>query len=742
MKRTQSQKSSTSSDGIRSRSKNVTKKPKRGLLKRTEKLLAARKRREAEKLANRPNEAEDKSKKDQTRKSKTAATSSRVDRKTRSQKLSLKTSSTSRKLKSRSDPSKGKRTRLKQDPTRFEEDSDEDMFLEHLQSILDSDEGSDAPSEISDIENVISFEWLTELEQFVNFVTNEGKSPQKQTHFSFAQEVLDAFDPKSKTLKPPKEDTAVNIEKQFEIIEKAKKINRNFVEMKKEHPPSIVLNDRPSRRKSSQNQTKRKGGTSRMSSRKTTSKSSIKASTSSRTRRKPSERDRIARKSTRRKTSDPDHIRKAKSHSPNSPSTSGKNSPRRRIRSKSIDLRESRQRRRVSDAGPPPPAPTRNEKYAKKALMERPKVGIRRKKGDRPRRKDPAKDVRFKADPSPKTPSRRSFTKDSFTTDATPERKVSKSNQAPNMYDIFDDTPKTMSPSVSDSPTLSAYASTDSERKKWDSLGARIAALEKGKNSLGKSEYQVPKVSPTNRPDTLDLKASASVEKMIDSILNDEIHFTASATPEMKKIPEVSDDKMKEEVMKLKRLEPEVPLSDPNRVNKYMFIGDTIQASHLPTLKRLKITHILNCAMEIEPNETHYDFEYLHLMLRDRSEQYIGEHLMDAFQYILEVMNEKGHVLIHCRQGISRSATILVAFLMWYKRISVDNAIATVASKRKMVAPNSGFMKQLRSFENHIMKTKNKRSYAALNAFVCEQRHEVYMRQFKGTYNNRRRDCS
>ena len=58
MKRTQSQKSSTSSDGIRSRSKNVTKKPKRGLLKRTEKLLAARKRREAEKLANRPNEAE------------------------------------------------------------------------------------------------------------------------------------------------------------------------------------------------------------------------------------------------------------------------------------------------------------------------------------------------------------------------------------------------------------------------------------------------------------------------------------------------------------------------------------------------------------------------------------------------------------------------------------------------------------------------------------------------------------
>ena len=60
----------------------------------------------------------------------------------------------------------------------------------------------------------------------------------------------------------------------------------------------------------------------------------------------------------------------------------------------------------------------------------------------------------------------------------------------------------------------------------------------------------------------------------------------------------MSDDKMKEEVMKLKRLEPEVPLSDPNRVNKYMFIGDTIQASHLPTLKRLKITHILNCGKQ------------------------------------------------------------------------------------------------------------------------------------------------
>ena len=56
--------------------------------------------------------------------------------------------------------------------------------------------------------------------------------------------------------------------------------------------------------------------------------------------------------------------------------------------------------------------------------------------------------------------------------------------------------------------------------------------------------------------------------------------------------------------------------------------------------------------------------------------EYIGEHLMDAFQYILEVMNEKGHVLIHCdhlirvffqsiiwgRQGISRSVIIWMCF--------------------------------------------------------------------------------
>ena len=59
--------------------------------------------------------------------------------------------------------------------------------------------------------------------------------------------------------------------------------------------------------------------------------------------------------------------------------------------------------------------------------------------------------------------------------------------------------------------------------------------------------------------------------------------------------------------------------------------------------------------------------------------------------------NEK--VLVHCWAGASRSATIVIAYIMWKYKTSVEDAINYVLQKRTQILPNSGFQKQLKIFE-------------------------------------------
>lgn len=56
-------------------------------------------------------------------------------------------------------------------------------------------------------------------------------------------------------------------------------------------------------------------------------------------------------------------------------------------------------------------------------------------------------------------------------------------------------------------------------------------------------------------------------------------------------------------------------------------------------------------------------------------------------------------VLIHCQMGISRSVTMLVAYLMAFDDLKYSEALALVREKWKIATPNSGFEKQLIWFE-------------------------------------------
>ena len=83
-----------------------------------------------------------------------------------------------------------------------------------------------------------------------------------------------------------------------------------------------------------------------------------------------------------------------------------------------------------------------------------------------------------------------------------------------------------------------------------------------------------------------------------------------------------------------------------------------------------------------------------------------NSNLIKYFKECIEFIENSGKVFVHCLAGISRSPTIVIAYLMWTKKMSFDDALKFVQSKRFIVYPNPGFREQLQLFEKELIKNE------------------------------------
>ena len=78
---------------------------------------------------------------------------------------------------------------------------------------------------------------------------------------------------------------------------------------------------------------------------------------------------------------------------------------------------------------------------------------------------------------------------------------------------------------------------------------------------------------------------------------------------------------------------------------------------------------------------------------------YDTENIIQYFGECINFIKGEEKVFVHCAAGESRSATIVIAYLMWKKKMSFDKAYNLVKEKRSRIYPNFGFRQQLQMFE-------------------------------------------
>ena len=86
----------------------------------------------------------------------------------------------------------------------------------------------------------------------------------------------------------------------------------------------------------------------------------------------------------------------------------------------------------------------------------------------------------------------------------------------------------------------------------------------------------------------------------------------------------------------------------------------------------------------------------------DRSDANLLEIMDPAADAVAASLKQGANILVHCLEGRSRSSSVVCAYLMKYRNLSLREAFALVKQKRDIAEPNRGFWRQLAAFERYI----------------------------------------
>ncbi|KAF0039493.1 hypothetical protein F2P81_007728 [Scophthalmus maximus] len=149
------------------------------------------------------------------------------------------------------------------------------------------------------------------------------------------------------------------------------------------------------------------------------------------------------------------------------------------------------------------------------------------------------------------------------------------------------------------------------------------------------------------------------------------------------------------------------PLYDqggPVEILPFLYLGSAYHASRKDMLDMLGITALINVSANC-PNHFEESFLYKSIPVEDNHKADISSWFNEAIEFIDSVRNKGGRVFVHCQAGISRSATICLAYLMRTNRVKLDEAFEFVKQRRSIISPNFSFMGQLLQFESQVLAT-------------------------------------
>ncbi|TGZ69028.1 hypothetical protein CRM22_003964 [Opisthorchis felineus] len=138
-----------------------------------------------------------------------------------------------------------------------------------------------------------------------------------------------------------------------------------------------------------------------------------------------------------------------------------------------------------------------------------------------------------------------------------------------------------------------------------------------------------------------------------------------------------------------------------SQILPFLYIGNEIDGTSEQVLQACNIRFVLN----VTPKAPFLDevrFHCCRIAAADMESQDLRSLFSTAFQFIEESRLSGCNILVHCQAGVSRSPSLVIAYLMAHSQLSLRDAYLLVKSKRSVISPNFSFLGQLFDFEAEL----------------------------------------
>ncbi len=133
-------------------------------------------------------------------------------------------------------------------------------------------------------------------------------------------------------------------------------------------------------------------------------------------------------------------------------------------------------------------------------------------------------------------------------------------------------------------------------------------------------------------------------------------------------------------------------------IKNKLYLGDLFDANNKEEIKNNNITSIICVAEGLKINNESSQVKVYKYELQDDYECNISLY----FDEIGSIINKETTVLVNCAAGISRSSTVVIAYLIKYFNVNLKIAFLYVRNKRSNICPNKKFMEYLLEYEKKI----------------------------------------
>ncbi|XP_034535015.1 protein phosphatase Slingshot homolog 2-like, partial [Notolabrus celidotus] len=148
-------------------------------------------------------------------------------------------------------------------------------------------------------------------------------------------------------------------------------------------------------------------------------------------------------------------------------------------------------------------------------------------------------------------------------------------------------------------------------------------------------------------------------------------------------------------------------MDSPTEIFEHVYLGSEWNASNLEELQNSGVRYILNVTREID-NFFPGMFEYHNIRVYDEETTNLLEYWNETYKFISKARKAGAKCLVHCKMGVSRSASTVIAYAMKEYGWDLDTAFEYVKEKRAVTKPNPSFMKQLEEYQGILLASKQR----------------------------------